>query len=392
MARHRTGVLAVGAVTLLLAGSLPAAAQSPAADESPAAAGSPAPAGSPAAGGGIPEDLIAAAQEEGSVTTIALPHDWCNYGGVIQGFKDTFGLEVNELDPDAGSADELEAIRANIGNPGPQAPDVIDVGLAFGPQAKDEELIAPYMVSTWDTIPEAAKDPEGYWYGDYYGVLAFETNLNVQPEPPTDWVDLLDPRFAGQIALAGDPRASNEAIQTVYATALVNGGSLDDPAPGLDFWKQVVDAGNFIPVIANTSTIGQGETPVTVQWSYLALANRDAFAEQGIEIDVTVPASGAFAGIYAQAVSAHAPHPNAARLWMEYLYSDDGQLKWLEGYCYPIRFDDLVARGVVPEDLLARLPAIEGAIFPSLEQLENASAVITEGWDTVVGVDYPEAE
>ena len=43
--------------------------------------------------------------------------------------------------------------------------------------------------------------------------------------------------------------------------------------------------------------------------------------------------------------------PNAAKLWMEYLYSDEGQNIWLKGYCNPIRYDDMVARGVVPAEL-----------------------------------------
>lgn len=56
---------------------------------------------------------------------------------------------------------------------------------------------------------------------------------------------------------------------------------------------------------------------------------------------IVVPASGVNAGVYVQAISAYAPHPNAAKLWMEYLYSDEGQLGWLKGYCHPIRFNDL---------------------------------------------------
>ena len=131
--------------------------------------------------------LIVAAKAEGTVTTIALPHDWCNYGGVIEGFKAKYGIEVNELNPDAGSADELEAVRANKDNMGPQAPDVLDVGFSFGPAAKDEGLIQPYKVSTWDDIPDNVKDPEGYWYGDYYGVLSFAVNKDLVPEPPADW-------------------------------------------------------------------------------------------------------------------------------------------------------------------------------------------------------------
>ena len=73
---------------------------------------------------------------------------------VIDAFKAKYpGITVNELNPDAGSADEIEAISANKGNTGPQAPDVIDVGLSFGPSAKAEGLIQPYKVSTWDLIP-----------------------------------------------------------------------------------------------------------------------------------------------------------------------------------------------------------------------------------------------
>jgi putative spermidine/putrescine transport system substrate-binding protein len=135
--------------------------------------------------------LIDAAKAEGTLTTVALPHDWCNYGGMIEGFKAKYGLEVNELNPDAGSADELEAIRANKDNTGPQAPDVIDVGFSFGPAAKDEGLTQPYKVATWDEIPENVKDADGHWYGDYYGVLSFAVNEDLVPEPPADWADLL---------------------------------------------------------------------------------------------------------------------------------------------------------------------------------------------------------
>src|SRR5687767_15562023 len=104
----------------------------------------------------IDPELVAAAQAEGTLTTIALPHDWCNYGEVIETFKSKYGLEVNELNPDAGSGDEIEAIRANQGNTGPQAPDVIDVGFAFGESAKAEGLLMPYKVSTWDKIGRAS--------------------------------------------------------------------------------------------------------------------------------------------------------------------------------------------------------------------------------------------
>ena len=104
-------------------------------------------------------------------------------------------------------------------------------------------------------------------------------------------------------------------------------------------------------------------------------------------------ADGVVAGVYVQAISAYAPHPNAAKLWMEYLYSDEGQLGWLKGYCHPIRFNDLVKNGKVPAEMLDALPpaeAYEKAIFPSLEQQEANKKVVTEGWDSVVGAAVKE--
>jgi len=144
-------------------------------------------------------ELIAAAKKEGTLTTIALPHDWCGYGDVIAGFKAKYGLEVNELNPDAGSGDEIEAIKANKGNTGPQAPDVIDVGLSFGPSAKADGLIQPYKVSTWDSIPDSAKDADGFWYGDYYGVLSFVVNTDIVKDVPKDWADLKKSDYANSM-------------------------------------------------------------------------------------------------------------------------------------------------------------------------------------------------
>ena len=355
------------------------------ATESPTEA--PAATEAPAEGAANMDELIAAAQAEGMLTTIALPHDWCNYGAVIEGFKAKYGLEVNELDPGAGSGEELEAIKANKDNPGPQAPDVIDVGLAFGPQAKDEGLIQPYKVATWDDIPDDAKDPDGYWYGDYYGVLAFEINTAEVANPPAEYADLLNPEYNGQVALSGDPLTSNAAALSVWAAGLATGATGEEAAQaGLEFFKQLNEAGNFVPIDGDSRTVGIGETPVLIDWSYNSIANDVALAGNP-DLETNVPTQGSIAGVYVQAISAYAPHPNAAKLWMEYLYSDEGQLGWASGYCYPIRFEAMSAAGTIPEDLLAQLPSTEGAYFPTIEDINAAKAVISEGWPTVVGVE-----
>jgi putative spermidine/putrescine transport system substrate-binding protein len=336
--------------------------------------------------------LQAAAEAEGMLTTIALPHDWCGYGEVIAGFKAKYPkIQVNELNPDAGSADEIEAIKANKDNKGPQAPDVIDVGLAFGPSSKAEGLVQPYKVSTWDSIPEGAKDAEGYWYGDYYGVMSFIVNKDLVPNTPTDWSDLLKPEYKGQVALAGDPRASNQAILAALSAGMANGGKPGKEAgeKGLAYFAELNKAGNFVPVIGKAGTLAQGATPIVVMWDYNALAAKDTLAGNP-PVEVVVPNSGVLAGVYVQAISAYAPHPNAAKLWMEYLYSDEGQLGWLKGYCHPIRFNDMVKRGVVPQEMLDKLPpaaSYEKAYFPTLDEVNENKAAVTAGWDSVVGAN-----
>jgi putative spermidine/putrescine transport system substrate-binding protein len=348
----------------------------------------PAPAAAPAASAGDSE-LVKAAKAEGSLTVIALPHDWCNYGELINGFKAKYGLKINELNPDAGSGDEIEAIKANKNNKGPQAPDVIDVGFGFGPQIISEGLVQPYKVSTWDTIPADLKNADGYWWADYYGVMAFEVNTDVIKNVPQDWADLLKPEYKGQVALAGDPRTSAQAQMSVYAAALANGGSLDNVAPGLEFFKEMVAVGNFVPVIAKQATVAKGETPIVIRWNYLAMSDRDQL-DGNPTIAVVIPKSGNIAGVYIQGISAYAPQPNAAKLWQEYLYSDEGQLAWLKGYCYPARYNDLVARKVIPADIANSLPDAElvaKAVFPNIDQIDAAKQYINDNWDKVVGAD-----
>jgi putative spermidine/putrescine transport system substrate-binding protein len=340
-------------------------------------------------------ELEAAAKAEGMLTTIALPHSWCGYGDVIASFKAKYPeITVNELNPDAGSADELEAVRANKDNKGPQAPDVLDVGLSFGPAAQAEGLLAPYKVSTWDTIPDDAKDADGHWYGDYYGVMAFLVNTDVVENVPTSFADLLKPEYAGMVALAGDPRASNQAILGVMAAGMASGAEPGSASAekGLEFFKELNAAGNFVPVIGKAGTLAQGTTPIVIAWDYNALAWRDGF-QGNPAAEVVVPSDVTLAGVYVQAISAYAPQPNAAKLWMEHLYSDEGQIGWLAGYCHPIRFNDLVAKGAVPQELLDKLPpadAYERAVFPTVDQVNANSEGVKASWDSVVGANVVE--
>ncbi|PWB49582.1 MAG: iron ABC transporter substrate-binding protein [Anaerolineales bacterium] len=340
----------------------------------------------------VPQDLVDACKKEGGMTIIATPPDWANYGEIFADFQTTTGVKINSLDPNAGSADELAAIEANKNNKGPQAPDIVDVGYAYGATGMASGYYMPYRVTTWDKIPDTllgipAKDPNGFWTGGYYGVMVFLVNTAVVQNVPQNWADLLKPEYKGQVALSGPATTSNQAIQIIYAAGLANGGTLDNAQPGLDFFNELNKVGNFVPVVAKVGTVAQGATPITPFWDYLAFGYRDSFAGNP-PVQVVYP-SPTIASMYVQAISAYAPHPNCAKVWMEILHSDEGQLAWMKGYAHGVQQADLEARGVIPADLAAKLPASSSyasAVAPSPAQLEAATTLIKSGWMTTVGV------
>jgi putative spermidine/putrescine transport system substrate-binding protein len=330
------------------------------------------------------EDLMAEAKKEGTINTIALPPDWSNYGEVMSTFQSKYGLSLKNASPNASSAEENQAVKSLKGQD--RAPDVLDVGPSFAAEGKDTGLYAAYKNSQWDTIPENMKDPEGFWVGDYWGAVAFGANEKVAAAPAS-WADLKKSEYKGKVALNGDPRESGSAFAGVFAASLANGGSLDDIQPGIDFFGELKSLGNYIAVDATPATVANGQTPVTIDWDYLQIAYGDEF-KSNITWKVTVPSDGVFGNYYCQAINKDAPHPFAARLWQEFLYSDEGQLLFLKGFAHPARFQDIADRDAVPQDLLDKLPPAESYAdieFPTQEQSAKATETLAAEWGKAVG-------
>jgi putative spermidine/putrescine transport system substrate-binding protein len=323
--------------------------------------------------------LIAAAKKEGQLNVIALPHDWANYGQIISTFKRKYGLKMNEDNPNGTSAQENQAIRSLKGDK--RAPDVVDVGPSFAIAGAGEGLYAPYRVAKYKTIPARMKDARARWYGDYWGAISIGYNSNLVKPAPKTFRDLLKSDYKNKVALNGNPLTSNSAVSGVFAAALANGGSLNDVGPGIDFFRQLKKAGNFIPVDGTPQTVASGQTPIVIDWDYLNLAYRKEFP--AVHWQTVIPSDGVYGSFYCQAVNASAPHPNAARLWMEFLYSDQGQLLWLKGYSHPARFQDLAKRKKIPAALLKALPSAKlyaRVKFATDAQQTAAKAKIAAEW------------
>ena len=324
--------------------------------------------------------LVEAAQEEGTLNVIALPPDWANYGEMLDTFSEKYDIEINSASPDGSSADEVNAVTSQRGQD--RAPDVLDLGLSFARQAQAQDLLAPYQVETWDEIPDDQKDPEGHWYNDYGGYLSIGCNATIVAKCPTTMAELADPQYKGQVALNGNPTQAQAAFAGVWAASLANGGSLDDIGPGIDFFVDLKESGNFNPVESTPATVLSGETPISLDWDYVNAAQTDEMEAAGSTWVVHVPSDGLMGGYYSQAISKFAPHPAAARLWQEFLYSDEGQNIWLKGGARPVRLPAMEDAGTADADALGALPQVEGtAEFPSEEQEAAAKQVVTDRWN-----------
>ncbi|MGH3614201.1 MAG: ABC transporter substrate-binding protein, partial [Pseudonocardia sp.] len=291
------------------------------------------------AGGGF-DALVSAAQAEGTLNVIALPPDWANYGAMISTFEQKYAITVNSANPEGSSQDEINAVR-QLGTQD-RAPDVLDLGQSFA--NGNVALFAPYQVQTWDKIPAANKEPSGAWVNDYGGFISIGCNTTLVPVCPTTFADLAKPEYAGKVAINGDPTQAASAFAAVWAGALANGGSLDDINPGLTFYGDLAKGGNLLKIDPTPATIQSGQTPIVLDWDYLNITetekNKASFAWS-----VMVPNDGLFAEYYAQAINKNAPHPAAARLWQEFVYSDEGQNLWLAGKARPVRLDAMIESG-----------------------------------------------
>ena len=375
---RRAGALAV----IGFAAAAVVACSPPAEEETPAPAGSSGAvdaktATSAEAFGGM-EGLVAAAKAEGKLNVIALPPDWANYGEIIKGFQAKYPeITVTSDQPDASSADEIATAERLKGQDG--APDVFDLGAAVA--LANTDMYAPYKVATWDDIPADLKDANGAWVNDYGGYMSIGYDSAKVPAP-TAVADLLKADYKGKVALNGNPTEAGAAFAGVQMVSIAQGGSAADLSKGVDFFAQLTEAGNFLPVDPTPATVESGQTPLVIDWDYL----NASLSEKLPTWEVMVPKEAVVAGFYYQAINVDAPNPAAARLWQEYLYSDEGQNFWLKGGARPVRFEAMKTAGTLDEAAAAALPPVEGtAVVPTQADAEAGKAYLAENWANAVG-------
>lgn len=330
--------------------------------------------------------LVDAANAEAQVNLIALPDNWANYKGILQSFRDKYpGIANPVANPDASSADELTAVETLKGQP--DMPDALDVSPAISQEVDTKGLWEPYKPCTWDEIPDVMKDADGKWVAAYYGIMAIGTNTTIVKDAPDSFSALKDAKYKGLVSLNGDPREAGAAFAAVMAASIANGGSFDDIMPGIMYFAELKKLGNLAGTDVTEATVISGETPVWLDWTYNYPGLAPKLIENGITWSIRVPTDGVYGGFYAQGAVVGSPHPNAAKLWINHIVSDEGALGYLEGGAIPARFAALVAAGKVSTEMMANLPApelIASIKFPTPTQIKAAKEILAAQWGPLV--------
>ncbi|GLV54605.1 iron ABC transporter substrate-binding protein [Dictyobacter sp. S3.2.2.5] len=329
--------------------------------------------------------LIANAKKEGGMQAVGIPPEWADYADILKNYASKYVPVDYKADAEYSSAQEIQVFKQSKNHP---YGDIGDVGFSFGPTVIKQGLVSPYKHAHWDDIPAELKDPKGNWCTEYWGAQSFVVNTDIVKNPPTSFKDLLNNNYKNMVGIDGDPRQATDALYAVYSAALAQTGNVDSIQPGIDFFAQLKKKGNFTPARSSEANIVKGEVAIGVMWDYLGLGFRDKYASSHPNLKVIIPTDGSIAGPYISIINKYAPHPYAARLWNEYIFSDEGQLFYLRGYAHPARYQKLQAAGKIPADLAAKLPSADEyknvKFVSDTTKLSAATQALSQNWQSQV--------
>jgi len=301
------------------------------------------------------DTLIKAAQDEGQVYSVGMPDGWANWKQTWSDLSSVYQLK--HQDTDMSSAQEIAKFTAEKKN---ATADIGDVGFAFGRVAVKKGVTQPYKPTTWDDIPNWAKDADGHWMLAYTGTIAFIINNNLVKDAPKSWSDLLTGSYRVTV---GDVGVASQANNAVLAAAIARGGNEKNIQPALDLFGDLAKQGRLSfndPSIAN---LEKGEIEVGILWDFNALSYRDKIDRE--RFTVLIPSDGSITSGYTTIINKYAKNPNAAKVAREYIFSDAGQLNLARGYARPIRSAVIE----LPADVSAKL--LPNAQYVNAKPIEN---------------------
>lgn len=323
------------------------------------------------------QKLEEGAKMEGKLESVAMPCNWANWEDSWNTLSDRYQLEHN--DTDMSSAEEIALFEAEKDSP---TKDIGDIGLGFAMTAKERGVLRSFTTTTWDSIPDWAKDSDGKWVASYTGTTAFTVNTDMTGgKVPTTWKELME----GDYVVSPGNVIGGAAPQTmVVACAIANGGSIDNVQPGIDYFQKLAKQGRIDPGETTQDKLAVGEIQVLIgKYDFSGLGFKEEIEKSGGHIEVVIPSDGAVQAPFCLCINQYAPHPHAAALAVEYMLSNEGQIDRARGYARPIRQDV-----ELPEDVKEKmLPDSEYdhvVVLKDGAQLAEACAQVSCLWEEKV--------
>ncbi len=258
-------------------------------------------------------ELLEKAKQEGTLTL---------YTGLAQtastslteAFTKQTGIKVESLllGGEESIARVLKEAEANIH----MADVVIATSTADLLVYKERKLLAPYKSVHHEKLIPGLGDSEGYFeplYTSRY-IMAYNSKLVPPAEAPKSYTDLADPKWKGKLVLPNPANAIGAAIVVDQIVQLHGWELLEKVA------KNNVAVGGNVAETLNMLIAGERQVSI-----FAVVDQVITHKKSGNPLELIFPSEGIVTAVAAVGVMAKAPHPNAARLMVDHLLSEQGQ-------------------------------------------------------------------
>ncbi|MFC5418189.1 extracellular solute-binding protein [Bosea eneae] len=315
--------------------------------------------------------LYDSARKEGLVVSFDTGPTWANWAGQFKAFQKRYpGVEM--VYNDLGSAATVVALDKARNRP--QA----DTAYYFAASALDAAkagVVEGFKPVNFDRLDNALRDPDGRWFSIHTLNVAFLVNTKLVKTVPQSWADLLKPEYKSAIVYQ-DPRSTGQGQVVTFAAAFGNGGSMDDVAPGIAYLGKLTKGGNVLRTVGTTpyAQFLKGEIPIWIGYENDGLKAK--FVDgMGDAISVVIPQEASAAAPYAISLVKNGPNPNAGKLWLNFIMSDEGQKIFAEGFVRP------AVTGVsMPASVADKMPAAPQVRAMDIAKATAKKAEIDAGW------------
>jgi ABC-type Fe3+ transport system substrate-binding protein len=258
--------------------------------------------------------LLAAARAEGKVVVYG---SWpaAAMAALSEQFQKETGIPVEFVPLATGPATERFLTEIGAGIPNVDVFQVSDLGPYIDFAAKG--LLAGYQSPEYEAIPAQYKDEQGRWVILAINAenIAYNTDLIAAADAPKGWQDLLNPALRGTIGIP-DAKAGGTGYLFYYAMRSLYGPEFHDQLAALEPQLYVATAAQGQAVVSGEAAVAAG----LLHYTALNTLASDPSAPIALVWPEPVPLA-----VRAAAISAKAPRPNAARVFMDFVASAEGQ-------------------------------------------------------------------